>query len=405
MKTLLFFGLLIIVVFGGSVKLFSRFKTKSSLQYIFFSGTIFLLFGLLIGENGLKLVSSDILSHLSPILHFSLGWVGFIFGFQFEWRYLKRIQIYKYLAFLLSYMILFLMIFLFTFLTLKLFFPAFISSSRILFGTAILLAFLFSESSFSFVTWGARFFKEEVTGLKLCSFISTMNNLIPIFLTGIIFSVYRFNHDSRAIELNELSYIVKHFLFQFGAAIFFGFLIYLLQKKVEDKYDLSVILFGSIFLISGLSFIYDLSPLFIAMFAGAIFANLTKKHHFILKIINPTERPIYLFFLLILSFKMAYFNLLMVVFVVLLLFIKYYSNLLAFKAVNRIKPVFFSMPPHLSVLLIPISSIGPAILLDLSITYPIANTSMLSGIFILGMLIAEVLSPIGVSILMKTKHD
>jgi len=403
-KTLIFFGLLIIIVFGGSVKLFSRIKTISPFKYVFFSGTVYLLFGLFIGENGFKLVSEEILTHLSPILHFSLGWVGFIFGFQFEIRFLKRIPVYKYFVFGLTYVFSFFTLFVFAFFTLKFFFPGLLDNKRLLFGTAIILSFLLTESSVSFVTWSSKLFKKNFTEFKVCAFIATMNNLIPVLFTGIIFSFYSFDYANKEIKLNSFGYSIKHLLLQLAIAVFFGFLIYFLQKKIEDRFDISVILFGAIFMMSGLSFMYDLSPLFISMFAGVLFANLTKKHHLILNIINPTEKPIYLFFILILSLKSTYFSVIMLFFVILLLLIKYYSNFYVFKIVNKIKPESFFMPPEFSVFLVPVSSIGPAILLDMSLVYPVQNTSVLAGIFILGLLIAEILSPLGVNMMQKREN-
>jgi len=404
-KTLILFGFIIFIVFAGGVKLFSKIKTSSPFQYIFFSGTIYLLFGLIIGENGFRLVSSEILSHLDPILHFSLGWVGFIFGFQFEIKFLKKIPLYKYFVFILTYLFSFSFLFLFSFFVLKVFFSGFFNTTILLVGTSVILAFLLAESSSSFVQWSSRFFKKNFTELKLSAFISTMNNLIPILFTGIIFSIYSYQLNTGEIHLNGIEYMIKHFLFQICLAVFFGFSIYYLQKKVEERLDVSIVLFGSIFLISGISFMYNLSPLFIAMFASAIFTNLTKKHHLILKIINPTEKPIYLFFILILSFKYAYFSMPMFIFVSLLLFIKYYSNIFAFRFVNKLRPKSFYIPPHFSVFLIPVSSIGPAILVDMSLVYSASNTSVLSGIFILGLLIAEIISPLGVAVLQKKGYD
>ena len=73
MKPLIAFGILLAVGFPGAVKLFNRFQVSSPFAYLFYPGTIFIFFGLLIGENGLNLISKEITRHLEPLIHFSPG--------------------------------------------------------------------------------------------------------------------------------------------------------------------------------------------------------------------------------------------------------------------------------------------------------------------------------------------
>ncbi len=70
-----------------------------------------------------------------------------------------------------------------------------------------------------------------------------------------------------------------------------------LVKKIINKLEISAVLFGTIFFVSGLSSMFHFSPLFVSMLCGVIFSNLTRRHSYFMKILNPTEKPIYIIFL------------------------------------------------------------------------------------------------------------
>jgi hypothetical protein len=90
MKAIFAFGLLVLVAFFGSRFLFKRKRLFLPLSYFFLSGLIYVFLGLSLGKSGLNVLSPAVLEGLKPLISLGLGWIGFIFGFQLEYKYLRR---------------------------------------------------------------------------------------------------------------------------------------------------------------------------------------------------------------------------------------------------------------------------------------------------------------------------
>ena len=86
---------------------------------------------------------------------------------------------------------------------------------------------------------------------------------------------------------------------------------------------------------------------------------------------------------------------------VLLLLIKHNSRLIVFKFLNRFKPSWFKVPSYYSHLFLPISSIAPAILLNLAIVLPHQATGVILGIFLSCFLMAELFASVGLGIVQR----
>lgn len=406
MKTLIAFGILLFIGLVGSIKLFNKIKVTSPFAYIFYSGTIYVFFGLIVGENGFNLISKDIIHQLAPLINFSLGWVGFIFGFQFEIKYLKKIPKKWYLTLPFTYLTSFFTIVLFSFIIFNYIFNGLVQTIEIALGMSLVLAILLSESSVSFISWASKFLKKEFLGIRMCFLISAINNLIPIILTGVIFSLYRYLPASNIISLNAPNNILPHFFIQLMIGILSGFFMFYLVKKIINKLEISAVLLGTIFFVSGLSSMFHFSPLFVSMLCGVIFSNLTRRHSYFIKILNPTEKPIYIIFLIFLSLKMAVINWYIIFIAIFLLLVKFLSKLFTFKSLNKTKLSPFNISPYFSYILLPISSIAPAILLDLLCSYPQHSSSIAQGIFIIALIISEIFSPLGIKLLkIRSKND
>lgn len=397
MKTLIAFGILLLVGFAGSAKLFKRIKHSSPFSYLFYSGTIYIFFGLLIGANGFNLLPEEMNRHLEPVITFALGWVGFIFGFQIELKFLKRIRGSWYLTLFATFFAAFTLIFLAGLLVITLFNGGAYAVGYTV-GMALMLAILLAESSVPFVIWSSKLFKKQTENLRLCVFISSMDNFFPIIFTGIVFSLYSFLPAGNHIQLNSAANFIISFMAQLAVGVLVGYGIHALQKVLNEKYQISTILFGSVFFIAGLSFIFSYSMLFMAMVSGITFSNLSKKNDRLISILAPTEKPIYLIFLIFLGAKQAVFGIEMGLFAVVLLLIKLHSRVFTFKFLHAVSPRWFKISEHYAYLLLPVSSLAPAILLDLQIAFPDDVTAVISGIFIICFIMAELFAPAGLKI-------
>jgi hypothetical protein len=400
-KTLIAFGILLLAGFLGSVKLFNRIKSKTPFAYLFFSGTFYLFFGLLVGENGFNLISSEILHRLAPVINFSLGWVGFIFGFQLQVRYLRKIPFHWYLTLVVTYFVTFITIFIFSFISIRYIFPTLITRQDIAIGISLILAILISESAISFVAWSSQFFKEYSYETRLSTFIASLDNLFPILFTGIVLSLYQFQPAANRIFLDSLGRGAIDFFIQIFVGAAAGILIHLLLKKGEQRLDMSVVIIGGVLLISGLSLMLHFSPLFVAMVMGAVLANLTRKQADFVKILNPTEKPIYIIYLLFLTINKIEINLMLALMAVMLLLIKFHAKLFVFKSLALYNPNRFHHMSRFAYILLPLSSIAPAILLDLFYAFPHPRSGLVSGTFIVALIVSEIFAPVGIKIAQK----
>jgi hypothetical protein len=404
-KTLIAFGILLLVGFLGAVKLFNRLENSSPFSYLFYSGTIFIFFGLVIGENGFNLISGEIIHHLRPLIHFSLGWVGFIFGFQLEIKFLKRIAWTWYISLLATYFAAFSAVFFLSYLGVRFFSGGYIEDLHVAVGFSLVLAIVIPESSIAFVVWSSKFFKRHIAQIRLCSFISAADNFFPIFFTGLLFSLYRYIPASHTIAAIP----VERFLYSFGIQLFIGILsggiIHFLLKRVQDKLEISAVFLGVIFFVSGLAFMFDFSPLFVCMITGAMFSNMTRGHSYFLKIVNPTEKPIYLIFLVYLAIQRAILTMDLVLLAITLLAGKFFFKGLALKALSKFKPLRIDLSPYFSYILLPLGSVAAAIILDLFIAFPDENTRKIIGIFIFSQVFLELFAPAGIKIAQKRLTD
>jgi len=73
------------ILFGRHVPLGARL--------VFVTGTEYLLVGLLLGDGYLGILDRGSLEALQPLVHVALGWVGLLFGLQFEVRKLRTLPV------------------------------------------------------------------------------------------------------------------------------------------------------------------------------------------------------------------------------------------------------------------------------------------------------------------------
>ena len=92
MQAIYAFALLIFFAVLGARFFSQGGRSFSNFRFFFYSGLFYIFLGLILGSSGLNILNEKVLKALSPIMALGLGWIGFVFGFQFERRYLKRLS-------------------------------------------------------------------------------------------------------------------------------------------------------------------------------------------------------------------------------------------------------------------------------------------------------------------------
>ena len=89
MDALIVVGLIFLVSYLFTRRLFSTRLALLGFRSLFFSGTEFVLVGFLIGPVGIGLLTPKMIDSLEPLLHLALGWAGLMFGLQFNRRSMR----------------------------------------------------------------------------------------------------------------------------------------------------------------------------------------------------------------------------------------------------------------------------------------------------------------------------
>jgi uncharacterized membrane protein len=139
----------------------------------FLSGIVYIFLSLFLGKKGLNVLSPDILEGFSPLINLGLGWIGFLFGFQLEYRYLRRFPLkYLWLSFLQS---LFIIVFVSAvlILALHLVFPS--QSPFVLYGMGCALGLLLSLNSPSLLNFFSAVIDKKGRDYHLARFLASVS--------------------------------------------------------------------------------------------------------------------------------------------------------------------------------------------------------------------------------------
>ena len=89
MLTILGIVILITIAFAGARLSFSNIPFVGDVYLFFLTGTEFIIVGLVLGPEILNL-NADVLNGMDPFIGLGLGWLGILYGIQFDAKKLRR---------------------------------------------------------------------------------------------------------------------------------------------------------------------------------------------------------------------------------------------------------------------------------------------------------------------------
>jgi len=292
MKMLICLIILLSIAFLGSRTSFSRIRLPLIAQHIYLSGTEFILVGFLLGPFGLNLLDSRTMSDLQPLMTFSLGWIGLLFGLQMEFKLLKVFPIeYKHLS-------------LFHTLTVSvLSFGFFIlclhhitgAEQTLLFAPAIVLAVsaaCTAQSSLAIFQKGRRVSHNRL--MDFLRFSSSIDAVPAVIIIGLLSCWYS--------EIKILPVPIPAFaqwlMFTVMIGLILGYLLDLLIKPTSRHSERLLFTIGFTCFASGIAFYCHQSVLFLATLSGFMIAN---RNHasYIFKLMALLEKPVYILLLIL----------------------------------------------------------------------------------------------------------
>ncbi len=295
MKIIAALLIIILLAFSGYHMSFKRFRLPLFAREFYLTGTEFLFLGLLMGPLFLNLLDEPTLRGLRPLEALVLGWIGMLFGFQFEFAKLRRFPGEYIVSAALAGLIPFTIVFLGTFGTLIL-----IDYSSGIVNLIISLT-LASAAACTAQTALALQDPKDITGhsdlIRLLRFISSFDACSALLIFGLVF-IFRPVMLSGTSWLTEL---IKITLISMGSSAGLFCLFRFILNRRYDSSELLLIVIGMVVLACGTASMLRFSPLLANFAIGIGIVNTSSEKERIYRILIGIEKPVYLLLLVFLG--------------------------------------------------------------------------------------------------------
>lgn len=400
MQAIYAFGLLILIAFLGSRFFFKRKKILSPLNFFFLSGLIYIFLGYLLGEEVLNILNPDVLKGLNPLISLGLGWIGFLFGFQLEFKYIRRFP-GKYIGLsFLQFAVVLTTVFLVFYFLLPLILDE--SSGNLILGMSIAFGLLISMNSATLLNAASFTLEKKGSLFYIARFLVSISGFWGICGLAFLSGFWHFPFLKEMIFLKGIIFLLISIIFP----IILGFIFHLLTKKRTEEQDIMVYLLGMVFFASGGAFYFNLSSLFICMLLGITYSNLTRKQEKLYPVLLSTEKPLYIIFLILIGslwqIKISFEIALLVVVLIGIRILVYTLPLPVFKKMLGFPE---KLPPVFGLCFLSSGGIGIAFAFSLKLIYRLSLTDIFLSSALIAIILSEILSPWALKISFKKLGD
>lgn len=382
------FGVLILLAFLGSRLLYRPSRNLTPFNFIFLSGLVYIFLGLFLGGRGLNVLSHEVLQGFTPLISLGLGWIGFLFGFQLERRYLKCFsRKYLWLSWL-QFVVNLLFTFLLMTFALGRFFPG--TSLFLRHGMAFAFGLLVSLSSPTLLNALAPRLSGRGGYTYLARFLSSVGAFWGITGLALLQSFWKYPQPNGSIWIRGLGLTAAAALLP----VLLGYLFHILTRKRVDEQDLLVYLLGLVFFVSGAAVFFNQAPLFVGMVLGITYSNLTKIQERIYPILLSTEKPLYIVLLILIGALWEFrFDPAAVLLIALILFCGTAANTLPLPLLSRVLRFPLRLPPRFGLCFMSAGGIGVAFAVSLKLAYPMPEGDLFLAVGLTAIFLSEFISP------------
>jgi hypothetical protein len=291
------FALLIIILlaFSGYHISFKRLRLPLFAREFHLTGTEFLFLGLLMGPLFFNLLDAPTLQGLRPLEALLLGWIGLLFGFQFEFSKLRRFPIEYMVSAAVAGLLPFAVVFMGTFGVLIQ------MDYRTIIINLIISLTLASAAACTAQTGLALQSLKDIGNhrelIHLLRFISSFDGISALLIFGLVF-ILRPVMLAGTSWWNELLQIT---LISLGISAGLLCLYQLLLKRRYEDSELLVIVIGMVVLSCGMASLLHFSPLLTNFVIGIGIVNTSREKERIFHILIAIEKPVYLLLLVFLG--------------------------------------------------------------------------------------------------------
>lgn len=285
-------ALLVLAYLGGNRRVV-QFQERLGISGVITAGFPFVALGAIASLPSIGILNEDVLTRLRPVLHFGLGWIGFIIGAQLDIRVLDRVP--KGTAYLILVEALgpfgitaagcgLVMVAAFG---MSLSDPA-TWRDMILLGTAAAMTAPRKFRGFANRTW------HEGRGVDVL--LGQLDELVGVI--GLLFITAYFREDTGVTswQLPNTAWVFV----SLGLGVAIGILIFAMIRVPVSNVEFLAVVLGAIAFAAGLAGYLRLSPIVICFIAGVLVTNFPNdQRDSVFRILNHLERPVHLLFLII----------------------------------------------------------------------------------------------------------
>jgi Kef-type K+ transport system membrane component KefB len=282
--------LLALAYVGGHQKIV-RFQERLGISGVITAGFPFIALGVIAKQPSIGVLNEEVIERLRPILHFGLGWLGFIIGAQLDIRVLDRVP--KGTAYLI--LVEALGPFAITATGCGAMMIAFGMDIQdpetwrdmILLGTAAAMTAPRKFRGFANRTW------HEGRGVDVL--LGQLDEMVGVI--GLVFITAFFRSDAGGTwQLPETAWVFV----SLGLGVAIGVLIFAMIRVPVSNSEFLAVVLGGIAFASGLAGFLRLSPIAICFIAGVLVTNFPNEQRAsVFRILHHLERPVHLLFLMI----------------------------------------------------------------------------------------------------------
>lgn len=386
MKLLIAIAIISLIAVIGSRMTFLNRRLPLGVRSILLTGSEYILIGILLGRMGFDILDRSTLEQLQPFLIFGLSWIGFLFGVQFEIRFMKKLPRHYFSITAIQSIITTISISGSIYLIVRIT-DAFSAFSALVFAVMLgATGACSAQSAIAIVNRNYRIKERKL--LDLLRYITSVDGLFSLLFLMFALGLAA-GFDSGRFSLPEaLSWLLL--------ALFTGVvpaLILILLSRVRfTQQEFLVFLIGSIMFAGGLANHFDQSPLISGLVCGILVANFCRHRLRAMEMVVHAEKSIYIILLLFLGALWQFSPGPALYVAVVYLITRMAGKVLGLEVAVRVFKPQFKTPAGLGLGLLSEGGLAVAIILECCIFYP-SFAGPLMTVIIPAILINELLGP------------
>ncbi len=384
------FALLIIIflVFSGYHLSFRKLRLPYFARQFYLTGTEFLLLGLLLGPEFLNLLDPETQKGLAPVEALVLGWVGLIFGFQFEMTKLRRFPLEFFLAAITESVLSLILVFIALYGTLlTAWLPVPCEWTSVIAITLAAAAGCTSQTGLALLP--SRLTAGHQSLVKLLRFISSIGGLAALFFFAPAFFFISSAAGVHSLSANFFGGALICPVACLGLALLF---VLILSRRLNQN-ELILTVIGMTIVASGMASSLKFSPLITNFFVGICLVNMVRDKERIYRILMPMEKPAYLLILVFLGVGIRFDSLWIPISAFIYCGYRLIGKFISGFIITRLTPALRNLPGRFGYGLLAQGGLPLAILLDFQQAFHSHICKGVTSVAILAIVYNEFLSP------------